>query len=458
MARVQWLLAQEKPPHLKAMAPAISSNTPAPQATLWYGVIALVMGASSAATVGMDIIDKLEKQGQDVAEIKNLLQQVVSDPETALNYLPLKDMPHFNFPGVREVWNNRGLQALPPAEMAARLIWQYENVTVPCLQQSGWYEFNEKGALENFRNMKEKGGSQLARKGQHLLLGPWAHGQPTGISGEINFGPLASPLGAGVTNYNLAFFDKYIRGKEVDLPAVRYFVMGRNTWEASSDWPLPQTRWRRHFLHSRGHANSSGGDGFLTREEPASEPPDAYIYDPLSPVRTTGGAWAAGNGFVPGPLDQSRLEKRADVLCYTTAELSEPVEVTGPLQLHLFAATSACDTDFTARLLDVYPDGRCFNVAEGIIRARFRKSVFHPEPVKPGKIYEYVIDMVATSQLFLNRHRIRIDITSSNFPAFDRNMNTGNAVGEDAHGIVARQTVFHQKEYPSYIDLPVISK
>jgi putative CocE/NonD family hydrolase len=456
MARVQWLMAKEKPPHLKAMAPSVSSNTPANQATVWYGVISLIMGASSAATVGMDIADKLGKQGKDVSRIQQLLGQVVSNPEQALNYLPLKDMPHFNYPGVKEVWYNRGLQGLPPPELAEKLIWDYKNVTVPCLHQSGWYDFNEWGALENFRSMKEMGGSQLARKAQHLLLGPWVHGQMTSTLGEINFGPLADVRGAGVADYNIAFFNKYLRGMDINLPAVRYFVMGRNTWHNADDWPLPQTRWQRYFLHSRGRANSAGGDGLLSRDDPGNEPPDTYIYDPHKPVRTTGGAWAAGNGFVAGPLDQSHIEQRKDVLCFTTPELKEDMEVTGPLELPLFAATSARDTDFTAKLVDVYPDGYCYNVADGIIRARFRKSVFHPEPVQPGELYEYIINMVATSQLFRKGHRIRIDISSSNFPAFDRNMNTGNAIGEDARGIPATQSIFHEARYPSFLDLPVI--
>lgn len=458
MARVQWLLAKENVPHLKAMAPSISSNTPAPQATLWYGVIALIMGASSAATVGMDIADKLQKQGQDVSRIKHLLNQVISRPEEALNFLPLKDIPHFNFPGIKEVWNNRGLQALPPPELAGKLIWDYEKVTVPCLHQSGWYEFNEWGALENFKNMKEKGGSRQARAGQHLLLGPWAHGQPTSVLGEINFGPQADSRSGGVIEYNIAFFNKYLRGMDISIPVVRYFVMGENTWHNADAWPLPQTRWQRYFLHSGGHANSARGNGFLSRDEPVNEPPDTYVYDPLSPVLTTGGAWAAGNGFVPGPLDQSHIERRDDVLCYTTSALEEALEVTGPLELHLFAATSARDTDFTAKLVDVYPDGHCYNVADGIIRARFRKSVFYPEPINPGEIYEYIINMVATSQLFLKGHCLRIDVSSSNFPAFDRNMNTGNPVGEDARGVIARQSILHQAQYPSYIDLPVITE
>jgi putative CocE/NonD family hydrolase len=458
MARLQWMLGKENPPHLKAMAPSISSDTPASQATIWYGVIALIMGVSSAATVGMGFAEKLETEGKDASRMRQLLNQAVNDPGEVLTFLPLKDIPHFNFPGLKEVWYSRGLKALPPPEDAGKIYWQYEKVNVPCLYQSGWYDFNLRGALANYRNMKERGGSPLARLNQYLLVGPWSHGIMPSSLGDINFGPAADAFGAQAAEHNIAFFDKYLRGKDIELPAVRYFVMGENAWHTSHDWPLPQTQWRRYFLHSHGHANSSAGDGFIDRSEPAGETPDTFVYDPHSPVPTAGGPWASGNGFVPGPLDQTHIERRTDVLCYTTPALKEDLQITGPLKLHFFAATSASDTDFTAKLVDVCPDGHSYNTAEGITRARFRKSVFAPEPVNPGEVIEYNIDLIATSQLFRRGHRIRLDITSSNFPAFDRNMNTGNPTGEDKGGIPATQNIFHQSSYVSYIDLPIITK
>jgi uncharacterized protein len=458
MARLQWMLGQENPPHLKAMAPSISSDTPASQATVWYGVIALIMGVSSASTVGMGIAEKLEAEGKDATRMRQLLNQAVNEPGEVLNYLPLKGIPNFNFPGLKEVWYNRGLKALPPPEDAGKIYWQYEKVTVPCFYQSGWYDFNLRGALANFRNMKERGGSSLSRQSQHLLLGPWSHGIMPYFLGDINFGPVADALGGQIAEHNIAFFDKYLQGKDTEVPAVRYFLMGKNTWRTADDWPLPQTQWRRYFLHSRGRANTSAGDGALDRNEPAGEPPDTFVYDPHFPVPTAGGPWASGNGFVPGPLDQAYIELRNDVLCYTTPELKEDLQVTGPLKLHLFASTSASDTDFTAKIVDVYPDSHGYNMAEGITRVRFRKSVFAPEPVNPGELIEYTIDLIGASQLFRRGHRIRLDIASSNFPAFDRNMNTGNPSGEDKRGIPATQHIFHQSSYSSYIDLPVITE
>ncbi|MBN2075810.1 MAG: CocE/NonD family hydrolase, partial [Dehalococcoidales bacterium] len=224
-------------------------------------------------------------------------------------------------------------------------------------------------------------------------------------------------------------------------------------------WPLPNTRWQRYYLHSKGNANTMSGDGVLSPDEPGSEPVDTFVYDPHQPVPTVGGSMiggTAGFGLVAGPLEQSPVEKRNDVLCYTTTELEEDVEITGPLEMHIFAATTVKDTDFTAKLVDVCPDGRSYNLSDGIKRARGLKSESDPELIKPGDIYEYVITLGPTSQLFRKGHRIRIDISSSNFPYYDRNMNTGNPIGEDARGITATQTIFHQPDYSSYIDLPVI--
>lgn len=244
---------------------------------------------------------------------------------------------------------------------------------------------------------------------------------------------------------------------DIDLPAIRYYVMGKNIWRMADTWPLPQTQWQRYFLHSKGHANTVKGDGLLSRDEPGAETPDMFIYNPYLPVPTMGGRNSPLFGLVAGPIEQTSIELRNDVLCYTTEELTVDMEVTGPLMFHLFAATSARDTDFTAKLIDVFPDGRAYNVSDGIIRARYRKSILQPELLKPGAVYEYAINMLNTSHMFRKGHRIRIDISSSNFPAADRNMNTGGPIGEDAEGIPALQTIYHQSGYASYIDLPVIA-
>jgi uncharacterized protein len=458
---LQWITARENPPHLKAMAPWVS-GTGGAEPSRQNGIVNLGVALNWVLTTALEIVSWQKAAGKDVAYALDVLSRGNVQPEEVYNYLPLKDIPHFNFEGVKEVWSNRILNSdRENPEFGEKTRTPYEKVRVPCFHVAGWYDFHPGGTLGHFTTMREKGGSPLARQSQHILMGPWLHGGPAtaGSVGDMSFGESAGIQGSQLTQYNLDFFNKYVRGMEVDLPRVRYFVMGRNEWRNAETWPLPQTQWQRYYFHSQGSANSAAGNGLLNRQEPAAETPDVFFYDPLNPVPTLG---CQGGihllRMAAGIQEQSPNEKRQDVLCYTTHELNEDLEVTGPLTLHLFAATSAIDTDFVAKLVDVYPDGRAFNVTtDGIVRARYRKSLFRPEMVIPGEVNEYVINLEAASQLFRRGHRIRIDIASSSFPEYDRNMNTGNQIGDDARGITAEQTIYHNVEYASYIDLPVIS-
>jgi putative CocE/NonD family hydrolase len=457
---IQWITARENPPHLKAMAPWISGSGGV-EPSRQNGIVNLGVALNWILGTALEIVNWQKESGKDVSRALQKVQRGNVLPEEVYNHMPLKDVPHFNFEGIREVWSNRILNNdRETPEFVEKTRTQYEKVMVPCFHVAGWYDFYPSGTFSHFLSMKEKGGSALARQSQHILMGPWLHGGPvTGMSvGDMGFGALSSGLGSQLSQYNITFFDKYVRGMAVDLPIVRYFVMGRNVWRDADAWPLPQTQWQRYFLHSQGPANSAAGNGLLNREKPGKEKPDIYLYNPLDPVPTLGCRGGTQLLRVPaGIQEQSPNERRQDVLCYSTEVLREDIEVTGPLSLHLFAATSAKDTDFVAKLVDVYPDGRAYNVTtDGIIRARYRKSVFQHELVTPGEVNEYIINLEATSQLFRQGHRIRIDIMSSSFPEYDRNMNTGNPIGEDAKGTVAKQTIYHDSEYSSYIDFPII--
>ncbi len=455
LGTVQWVLAKENPPHLKAIAPWISGSGMLPSRL--NGVFNLGLFANHLLLDGLELADRLEKQGKDVSSMRELLNRGYANPEEVYNYLPLKDVPQADFDIIREYWHDSVLnpQVSPEAKEARP---EYEKVAVPCCHVSGWYDFFTSGTFNNFNSMKEKGATRIAREGQHVLMGPWLHMGPSimGDVGELNFGRFASILGSPIFEHNLGFFNKYLRGMDIDLPAIRYFLMGANIWKTADSWPLPGTQWQRFFLHSKGHASTSGGDGFLNRNEPTSETADVFLYDPHFPIPSTGCRGHGTCGFASSPKDQSLIERRDDVLCYTTPELKEDVEVTGPLEMHLYAATSVKDTDFTVKLVDVYPDGHAYNVTDGIIRARYRKSFLKEQFIIPNEINEYIINMETASQMFLKGHCLRLDISSSNFPEYDRNMNTGNQPGEDAKGVTARQTIYHESLYPSYIDLPVI--
>ncbi len=458
LGRNQWDAALEAPPHLKAIAPHVIGAGYMSESGM-SGVKELETGISWFATMALDMIEKMAKQGKDVSGMSDQVHYAMTHFEEVCNFLPLKDIPYFKFEGLQEGFMRRfSDENLKGKKTEEELLWAYDKIQVPCLQSAGWYDMSVAHIFLNFFKMKEKGGSPMSRQGQHIIMGPWVHGSRLhNFIGALNFGAYGSGAGAFMISRHLAFFDKYLRGIESKyLVPIRYFVMGRNRWKNADNWPLPETQWQRFYLHSRGHANTSGGDGVLSREELGGESPDIYVYNPLDPVPTRGGRINPDLNQAAGPQDQSVIEKRNDVLCFSTAELKEEMEVTGPLKIHLFASTSAVDTDFFVKMVDVYPNGLAINVAEGAIRARYRKSILQPQQVVPGEINEYMIDLASTSNVFAKGHRIRIDITSSNFPRFDRNMNTGNPFGEDAAGIPAMQTIFHQPGQASYIELPVI--
>jgi len=460
LGRNQWHAAMAAPPHLKAMAPAICTSGPLSDTRL-SGPIDLEQNISwFTSAMAIDILARMEHQGKDVSEARGMIYQALFNFEEVYTHLPLKGIPHFQYEGLSEAFMTRMSEEVTNyMESADGLSWSYERVAVPCLHVGGWYDIFVNSLFNNFNGMRNTGGSESARGGQYLMCGPWVHGSSLpAYAGALHFGPVASGPAALLKERYLTFFDRHLRGIDTEhhLPAVRYFVMGLNRWKNADTWPLPQTDWQRFHLHSHGQANTAEGDGLLSREAPAAEPPDTFTYDPRLPVPTLGGNILPSGSLVPGPLDQTPVEKRTDVLCYTTEELAADLEVTGPLALHLFATTSVRDTDFTAKLVDVHPSGAAYNVAEGCIRARYRKSIMEPDFVDPGEVYEYSIHLSATSNLFKRGHRIRIDVSSSNFPRIDRNMNTGNPFGEDAEGVPATQTILHQPEYPSYIDMPVI--
>jgi putative CocE/NonD family hydrolase len=275
---------------------------------------------------------------------------------------------------------------------------------------------------------------------------------------------MADAVTADVTGEHQRFFDRWLRGQADALAGsapVRIFVMGIDQWRDEQDWPLPGTSYEAYHLHGSGRANTAEGDGELRAEPPDGEHADVYLYDPLRPVPTLGGrVMAPSTANAAGPVDQRRVEARDDVLCFSTPVLDHPVEVTGHVSLTLFVSSSAVDTDFTGKLVDVFPDGRAIFLTDGILRTRYRKSLAEPEPLTPGQVYEVTVDLSVTSNVFLPGHRIRLEISSSNFPRFDRNTNTGGAVTEDgpADVQVAVNRVFHGPAHPSRLVLPIIDR
>ncbi len=330
---------------------------------------------------------------------------------------------------------------------------KFSRMDIPILQIAGWWDIHGVSLFANYEGL-QKEGTERARRLQKVLMGPWVHtDKPKQKYGIMDFGEESV-----VDHYELwvRWMDRWLKGIKngmEDEPPLRLFVMGRNQWREAEKWPLPETIWTNYYLRSQGRANTMFGDGGLRRQGPgASEPSDRYRYDPEDPVPLITGI---RDGSHP-PADHRPIERRDDVLVYTSEPMQRELEVTGPVEASLFASSSALDTDWTARLLDVYPDGRSVNICEGILRARFRESFQKPVLLEPGRIYEFRIKMGVTSHAFLKGHRIRIQISSSNFPRFDRNLNNGGDLGIDPTMVVASQTVYHDSEHPSHILLPVI--
>jgi putative CocE/NonD family hydrolase len=336
---------------------------------------------------------------------------------------------------------------------------RWADIQAPAFIMGGWYDLYANQAFTTFNGMRLHGGSDRARQSK-LIVGPWPHALSASTkTGDVDFGPhsLASP---GLDAQELRWFDCLLKGEDngiADETPLQLFIMGANQWRHEHEWPLARTQWQKWYLHSGGSANTVIGDGALSAELPADEPPDQYVYDPEYPVPTRGGNNCCSPELIPwGPQDQRCVEMRSDILVYTSEALAEGMEVTGPIEVVLHAATDGLDTDWTAKLVDVSPSGYAMNLCDGILRARYRDGFTNPVLLEPGQVCEYRIEVGVTGNVFLKGHRLRLEISSSNFPRFDRNLNTG---GDLAHGTdvrQARQTVHHSRVRPSHLVLPVI--
>ena len=465
----QWATAIRHPPALKAMIPVMTWSDPLDGVLFRRGAFELGSGASWQMMMGIDVLFRRYRGDPDSRNRGRAFYMLAKETDALAEQgywsLPLKEFgplkrtdvaPAF-FEIIDNAMNRNHADPLT-------ILGKHERVTVPTFNIGGWYDIFLQDTIENFRNMRSQGSTPEARQSK-LLIGPWAHGVMTNPIGEVNFGFAASAafidLQIDFVNLQLRWFDHFLKGIETGMlneAPIKLFVMGANVWRDEQEWPLARAVETRYYLHSNGHANTLNGDGLLSTRAPESETADQYVYDPSNPVITRGGALLMTPEFRPGPFDQRSVESREDVLVYTTPELEQDVEVTGPIVVHLWATSSAPDTDFVARLVDVHPDGYAQNLTDGIIRARYRNFAHGGEVtlIEPGKAYEYEIDLWATSNVFKKGHRIRLDVTSSNFPRWDRNPNTGHEFGEDSELAVARQSILHDAEHPSYVLLPLV--
>lgn len=439
-AYVQWLAALERSPYLKTLVPIFSPLNP--YHDIFYSGGAFQLSRIFWA-VGMAGRTRQETARIDWPHHFRRLPVVELDRLAGYSLAFWKDwVRHSSFD---EYWEQISAEE------------ELDEIGVPVLHIGGWFDAFLRSTLQAYGRLASGQGAQ-PRQPQKLMVGPWPHGQFGARVGDLDFGTEAA---RNVNPTVGRWMDYWLKGVDNGIlkePTVEVFVMGRNQWREAGAWPLPGVQYTPYYFHSRGRANGSRGDGWLSLEEPGEEPADSYVYDPENPVPTRGGNLPGGGGLrelASGPYDQQDLQRRQDVLVYTSEPLPNDLEVIGPVTVTLYAASSALDTDFTARLSDVHSNGRAYNLADGIVRARYRNSYSNPEMLEPGRVYEYSIDLVATSHLFLRGHRVRVDVSSSNFPRFDRNLNTGGPLGSEIKMHTAEQSVYHDSRHRSHITLPV---
>ncbi|PWU02876.1 MAG: hypothetical protein C5B51_20130 [Terriglobia bacterium] len=340
--------------------------------------------------------------------------------------------------------------AFDPFWRAVSTAGHLDQMHVPVFAVGGWYDNYAESDLDAYAFLHKASG--LSR----ILIGPWPHNMSIKFP-EADFGPASS---VPVRRLQLEWFDQWLMGKDSALlstPPVQVFVMGSNQWREEREWPPAAARLKSFYLDSAGHANSLEGDGLLRERPSRRDAEDFYLYDPRNPVPTRGGAVCCNPQVFPwGPLDQRPVEKRDDVLVYSTPQFRSDLEVLGPVRVVLYVASSARDTDFTAKLVDVFPDGNARILSDGILRLRYRESLEHAVLANPGEVYEISVDAGVTANVFQKGHRLRLEVSSSNFPRFDRNPNTGGPIAEETRLWKANQTIFHGREHPSRIDLMVI--
>jgi putative CocE/NonD family hydrolase len=335
----------------------------------------------------------------------------------------------------------------------------FSKIQVPALHVAAWYDLFQDGTLRNYLGIKAHGGSEAARNGQRLLVIVGGHAGPGPVIGEVDFGKDSLFSESALI---LRWYDYLLKGINNGMATekpVKIFVMGTNVWREEAGWPLERARETRYYLHSTGKANTLRGDGSLGPEAPTSEMADQYVYDPADPAPTRGGPLCCDEAHQPpGAFDQRPVENREDVLVYTTPDFKQDTEVTGPISLEVYVSSSAVDTDFTGKVVDVGPQGFARNLTEGILRARYRTSREKSELMNPGEVYKLTINLWSTSNVFLAGHRLRLEVSSSNFPRFDRNLNTGDDQGHSARMVKATNVVYHDREHPSVLIVPVVPR
>jgi uncharacterized protein len=461
--KTQWHAAETQPPALASIAPGQTWGNHLNGVSLRGGAqeLGLVRYWAQASIAPGELFRKYAGDREEIAKRLPAVLQTADEILAGGGYdaLPYSDLP--NAPATLLLGLGRSVD--DKEWDTVNIDGKYDRINVPSFHIGGWYDCFIGETLRQYETMKEKAKEDDTRP-PRLLVGPWTHGSFGSTFGETNFG-MASSGGfinadGDLTERHLRYFDATMKGHDDALeknPPVEVFVMGENRWRGFDEWPPSGAKEEEWFLQAGGK---------LSREVPTTpSEPDGYAYDPNSPVPTVGGATLLAPIHGSGPMDQSGIEARDDVLTYASEPLDSDYTVIGAVHATLFAASSAPDTDFVVRLSDVHPDGRSIVVTDGIVRASARESYpapgvirpRKPSPIEPGKVYEYSVDLWATGMAFREGHRIRVSVTSSSFPRWDRNLNTGESGASSGRTQVARQSVFYGPDHPSRVTMSVVN-
>lgn len=462
LGATQWLAAAAQPPNLEAIFPGLTGSDFYDGWTYRGGAFELGFNLTWSAL--LLALPELPRTGLSAEQMQPLLAGlggIVWDHWPAIQHLPIRELPAFahdvvapyykewlDHPTRDNFWSPITIES------------SHERIHCPAYGLGGWFDLFLRGTLRNFSGMRANGGTPQARDGQRLIVGPWLHGASlTTSAGSTIFGQPAQVL---LDDLHMRWFDRWLRdddnGLDREAP-VRVFTMGANRWDEFAAWPPAEATETPYYFHSNGGAATARGDGVLSTDAPGDERPDHFVYDPLNPCPTVGGAlFPYPLDVPPGQFDQTEVESRPDVLCYSTPPLAHEVQVTGSIEVRLWAASSTPDTDFTAKLVHVLADGTALNLTDGILRARYHAGFEQMSRLEPGRPVELRIDLAGTSNQFRAGERIRVEISSSNFPRFDRNTNTGDTIATDREVLVATNTVFHDASRPSHIRLPVVKR
>jgi len=454
----QMLAAIAHPPHLAGICPVVTASNYHENWTYTGGAFAQWFNEDWTSGLAQNTYERLVGHQ--------------NDPVGGLWKVPLTDYPILNLEKRPDLGSNASVApyyldwlAHPSYDdywKSISIEEHFSDITVPALHVAAWYDLFLGGSLRNYEGIRNHGGTEAARKGQQLVVVIGGHSGPMPKVGDVDFGSNAKEP---EDEWELSWYDYLFKGVKNQFASgkpVKLFVMGANEWRDESDWPVPEAKSTKYYLHSGGKANSMRGNGTLSATAPGKEAADQFVYDPANPVPTIGGPLCCEPQRWPtGPRDQRPAEARDDVLVYSTAPMAEDVDVTGPVSLELYAKSSAVDTDFTAKLVDVWPNGFAQNLTEGIIRARYRDSREKPELMNPGQVYKLTIDMWATSNVFKKGHVVRLEVSSSNFPRFDRNLNNGavryvKSSEAPSTFVSATNVVLHDVEHPSALVLPIV--